>query len=381
MNMKILAASSPFRFKVKEEFDILSGNLAGICYMQGNLEDIYEQPLEKKLARAEMAKRNGHHSIFDHETITLYLENIPKLFAMLLNNEKFYTTSEKSARYTKLNVDGIEGELYNKWTKILKTEIENRYKDNPFFTDKRIEKLAQENARYFVSVYTPTSLAYTASYRQLNYIYNWLNKLQNSTEEIFQEIKPCALEFCKLLETHNLVDKVLCNDGKNRDFSLIVKKDRQEYFGDIYSTNYLGSFASFAQAQRHRSLSYELKTLPYKQFYVPKIIEKNDQLKKMWLEDMNKVAHLHPQGELVRIFERGTPEKFIEKIEERLCTGAQLEIMEQTKTTLKKYIENVQDYEIKQMLQKFDKGARCKSEYQCKSPCGFKEGIELTREI
>ena len=39
---------------------------------------------------------------------------------MILNNEKDYSTSEKSARYTKFeNLSGKEGELYTKWLDIL----------------------------------------------------------------------------------------------------------------------------------------------------------------------------------------------------------------------------------------------------------------------
>ena len=98
MEINILAATSPYRLNVKNEFNKLSGEFAGICYMSGTLQEIIAQPLEKKLARAQKAKENGHHSIFDHECITLYLKDVPKLFAMLLNNEKVYATSEKSAR-------------------------------------------------------------------------------------------------------------------------------------------------------------------------------------------------------------------------------------------------------------------------------------------
>ena len=45
------------------------------------------------------------------------------------------------------------------------------------------------------------------------------------------------------------------------------------------------------------------------------------------------------------------------------------------------YIEKTADGEIKSMLEKYNNGARCTSGYKCKNPCGFKEGIDLSREI
>lgn len=380
MEIKILATTSPKENNV-EKFDEFSGELAGICYMSSNLENIQNQPIEKKLNRSKLIKENGHHSVFDHEYITLYLEDVPKMFAMILNNEKVYTTSEKSARYTKMGLSGLENDLYVKWCEIFETLILNKYKNEVYFTEKRIQKLAQENARYFISVYTPTSLAYTVSFRQLNYIYSWFKKIDENSSEYLYNIKPTAKLFCEFLEKNNLVDEKLLSSLQERDFSLISKKERVEYFGDVYSTKYLGSFASFAQAQRHRSLNYEIKPLNEKKYYIPKLIENNENLKEMWLNDMIKVEELTPQGQLIQIYERGTPEDFILKVKERLCTCAQLEICQQTKQTLEKYINNTTDEEIKNLLEKFNHGARCTSGYKCNSKCQFKEGINLEREI
>ena len=57
------------------------------------------EPIEKTRKREGMIKASGHHSPFDHVNIMLELDQIPKIIAMYLNNEKMYTTSEKSARY------------------------------------------------------------------------------------------------------------------------------------------------------------------------------------------------------------------------------------------------------------------------------------------
>ena len=50
-----------------------------------------------------------------------------------------------------------------------------------FIKEKRIEtqvgKLAQENARYMISVFTPTTMEYTVSFRQLFLIIDYFEKL------------------------------------------------------------------------------------------------------------------------------------------------------------------------------------------------------------
>ncbi len=380
MKVSVIANTSCDEINDKELFTKLGGKLAGICYMPNNFEALENESEEKTLRRANVTKSSGHHSVFEHSYITLYLEDVPKLFAMLLNNERAYTTSEKSARYTKMSVSGVEKELYEKWFAVLQKEISKKYGDQPYFTEKRIAKLAQENARYFLSVFTPTSLAYTCSFRQLNYLHGWMKRLDEFASSLFKKLKPQAEQFCEYLESLNLIDEDLVKGGDNRFFSIENKKFRKEFFSDCYSTNYEGSFASFAQAQRHRTLIYELKQIEPPKYFVPKIIEKDEKLKNEWLEDMKKVESLTPQAQLVEIYERGTPENFLLKARERLCTAAQLEIMEQTKSTLQKYVDKTDDEEIKQDMQKHN-GARCTSGYKCSEPCRFKEGINLEREI
>lgn len=380
MNFKILASTGFDNEGLKDRFNVFSGELAGICYMQNDFDSIKNQPLDKKLNRANMIKENGHHSVFDHEYVTLYFEDVPKFFAMLLNNEKMYTTSEKSARYTKMTASETEMDLYGKWIDIFKALINKKYPDVPYLTDKRIEKLAQENARYFISVFTPTSFAYTVSFRQLNYLYHWLKEGKNQNEYM-EKIEPTINNFLEFLEKNGLIDEKISNFAQKRKFSLFSERQTQEYFGDVYSTAYSGSLASLAQAERHRTLSYSFSDYSEKCFYVPKIIEKSEKLKAMWLSDMKKVATQIPQGTLVEISEKGTLENFALKCGERLCTCAQLEIQEQTKTTLEKYIAHAASEEIKNTLLPLNRGARCLNGFACKSPCAFPEGVRLEREI
>lgn len=383
MNLRIIATTNTKDFANKDDFNKFSGKMAGICYNEEGFEKLENEPAKRTERRIQMTKGNGHHSVYEHEYVTMYLENIPKLFAILLNNEKTYVTSEKSGRYTKMQGEGLETELYDKWQKIFVEEITKKYGDVPYFSESRIDKLAKENARLFLSIYSPaTSMAYTTSYRQLNYIYGWMKNINEKSPKLLQKLKPYAEEFCQKLEENNLIDCDLQKDGKGRNFSLFTDKNREEYFGDVYCTTYEGSWVHFAQAQRHRTINYEVKPLGTPRFYVPKIIENNKALKEEWIADMNKVKDNHPQGELVHIIERGTPENFVLKTYERFCTCAQLEIMDQTSKTLDKYIKYTKCDDIKEYLQQYNKGARCTfKDFKCTQPCGFKEGINLSREI
>ena len=95
MEIKVIASTSTKgeKFENKEDFDVFSGKVAGICYMPSNFEALLSEPLEKTLRRANSTKQSGHHSVYDHEYISLYLDKVPKLFAMLLNNEKMFATT------------------------------------------------------------------------------------------------------------------------------------------------------------------------------------------------------------------------------------------------------------------------------------------------
>ncbi len=381
MKVEIVASTSRQLPNFREEFDELGGELAGICYMPHTFDDVRNQPLDRKLARAGLVKDGGHHSVFDHEYVTLYLEDVPKMFAMLLNNERAYNTSEKSGRYTKMTTVGMQADLYTKWSKILEKLIKDRYGNEQYFDNKRIRKLALENARLFLSVYTPTSLAYTVSFRQLNYLYAWLGKLQQDSSPLLSPLAKTADEFCKKLEDLDLIDPDLVAYGKARDFSIMAKRDMQEYFGDVYCTKYKGSFAQYAQAERHRSLTYQMAELPTPEFYIPPLVQEDDKLCEEWLTDMLQVHEFTPQGSMVQIYERGTPEAFVLKMRERLCTCAQLEICDQTQKTLQKYLENTDDPAIIEMLSPYSKGARCLAGFECRSKCAFRDGITMERKI
>lgn len=380
MKIEVIASTKVGHFLTKEEAVDFSGKSAGICYLPDTLETLFAESNEKTQKRANGNIKSGHHSVFGHPTYNLSLEGIPKILAMILNNEKIYNTSEKSARYTKMEPSKQEKELYEKWIDIYIKQISEKY---PKFEEKRIKKLAQENARYLISVFTPaTVMEYTVNFGQLNYIINWAkdyieeepeNNFSNKLKDVFKEF----LEKMPDLEVEGLDSKV-----KGRKFSFFAqRKNRKEEFGENYCTTYLASFAQVAQAQRHRTISYEINLLENPKYYIPPII-KGTELEKEWLKDISSLAEFFPQGMLVQVNERGTIENFVLKCTERLCGSAQLEIMEQTEIIMKKYLEAVKENpELYNYLLPYSKGARCTfPNWKCTLPCIF-GGKEAMKRI
>lgn len=343
MKIKVIGSSKAGYNLPIDDALIFGSKSAGICYMPDNFESILEEDIEKTKNRIKRTLKSGHHSVYDHPTYNFLFVDIPKILAMVLNNEGFYTTSEKSARYTKMNLGGLEKSLYDKWIGILVDKIQGAY---PQISSNHVKKLAQENARYMISVFTPTTMEYTVSLRQMSYILSMMKKFNNEEDTRFNSmLKECMEKFIGQMKEFDI--PYLNANIKNRNLSLFdTRGNRQNEFGENYSVNYLGSFAQLAQAQRHRTLDYRMKVIEDNpEFYVPPIIraENNngdEELENIWLKDIKSVTEVFPQGMLVKINERGTYENFILKAKERLCGCAQLEVAEQTKDILIAYILN-----------------------------------------
>ena len=374
----------------------LSGKIAGVCYDKEGFNHLVNEPIEKTNRRIVMTLNNGHHSVYDHINISFNLQNVPKMLAMVLNNEHQYTTSEKSARYTPVQVSGEsiitdkEVELYNKWMEIFKDKIKEQY--GYIYNDAKIQKLAQENARYMVTVFMPTQMVYTTSLRQINYLASWMiNYCENADlEDDYQRKLSIAMnEFLSELKRLHILEKGLLQNEKHRSFSLFGEgldpqtlTGEDDIFEEVYNTTYKGTYAQLAQAHRHRTLDYKMERLENKEYYIPPIIRDDMELVREWLEDIKSVGDVTPQGEMVWINEKGKYEDFILKCKERLCSAAQLEIMEQTRDTLKKYEQETNCLKIKDDIRKYTKGARCTfKDFECSQDCKFKEGKTMTRRI
>ncbi len=384
------------------------GYFAGVCYNKEGYQDVLLEPEEKTRRRVTDNFDNRHHSVHGHVHITMNIENIPKILAMVLNNENEYNTSEKSARYTPIeknecikNGDSIitieEVELYEKWFHYFQNIITQKYGKvlKPF----KIKTLAQENARYMVSIFMPTKMIYTTSFRQINYIASWMDDyiLHADKHDPFElKLSVYMEQFINQLIENNIIDERLLVNDKHRKLSLFGEgvKDIKQYFGDVYATKYVGSMAQLAQAQRHRTLDYQMQFFKiYKNvmsieeehsYFVPPIIQDDPSLVAEWLEDIRSVSDVRPQGELVFISEFGKYDDFILKCKERLCSAAQLEIMMQTRDTLLQYQEALvqSHHRLANDISKYTKGARCTFPgFECTSDCKFQEGKILKRKI
>jgi hypothetical protein len=378
----------------KDQSIVFSGMQAGICYMGESYFDSAVTDELKAVKRCIGTLGNTHHSISDHVKVTILFEQISKLLAMILNSLQDYCTSEKSGRWTVMTGSSdIEQELYSKWMMILADKITRAC---PEINDKAAIKLGQENARYFLSVFThSTTMSYTTSIRQWNYIMDWCKDYLDThvtaspdspsfhyEMELYGEISGLNTMLRSIEDLY--IDEL--RDPNERHFSFLTRQTNdlmayttKEELGDMYKVIYYGSFVSLAQAQRHRTLKYFLQfdgvTMD---FYIPSIIRDDQSLKNEWLHDMYQVKHLIPQGTLVKIVECGYIGDFFLKCKERLCGRAQLEIMQQTCDTLKKlYGSGEYTFQVKQELLKYinlvgddhNIATKCILRHGCKEPC------------
>lgn len=395
MKKKVLGSTKIGYELPVEEAIYFSGLEAGMCYMPDDVETLISEPREKTEKRANGTMLSGHHSVFGHPKYNFAFEGIPKILAMVLNNEKVYDTSEKSARYTKMQPSKEEEKLYEKWIDIYEKEIGKVYPkiNTDGKTEEEIEKLnkkretaitkkAQENARYLISVFTPaTNMGHTIDLRQFSYILHCMEEYCESEEdtEFNKLLKPVFKEFISMCSEYKI--EGINAKNKERKLSLFAKRSREEEWGENYSVNYLASFAELAQAQRHRTISYEITLLDKPQYYIPPII-RGKELENEWLEDISSLRDRFPQGMLVKVNERGTIENFVLKCKERLCGEAQLEIAMQTKEIMDKYMENTKDIkpQIYNYLLPYSKGARCTfPNFKCAKPCIFGARNALNR--
>lgn len=374
------ASSNVGYFLKKDDAIEFCGKCGKVCYERTTIDDIFAEKIEKSRDRAFKCIASGHHSILDHAFYSLSLEGIPKILAMILNNEKYYATSEKSARYTKMAASDEEKELYLKWIEIYTDLI---LKENPEFDPGFAEKLAQENARYLISVFTPaTDMVYTTSLRQWNYIMYWAQEyIDNAPNDEFSYRVKNALEDFLYAMPDIKVDG-LNTEAKGRAFSLFGKRIRREYFTEGYSVNYTSTFSALAQAHRHKPIKYEFTFMDKPEFYVPPII-KGTELEEEWLKDISSLAKFYPQGMLVNVNERGGYEDFIQKCTERFCGCAQLEIMQRTINTMERYLDAVKfsEQDIYNDLRAYYK-PKCQQPHgKCATPCVHGPKNAFTRNI
>lgn len=380
------------------DMETFSGKNAGICYgSHGYFGTAVTDP-EKALKRFETVGATGHHSVADHANVTILFEGIPKIVAMILNSNRVYATSEKSGRYTEMEgSSGIEKELYNKWVHIFTKEITDL---DMGMDTKHINKLAMENARYLLSVFTPTTMSHTKNIKDWNYLIDWCEKYcevliqdgkYNSKfdRELYGDIHRLGEALKELLYVGEL------RDTKDRHLNFlalqtndIFRDIEEEVFREQYTAVYKASFVHLAQAQRHRTIDYRMVFDGIAtEFFVPYVI-KGTTLEEEWLNDISKVSNYTvPQGTLVKVIEQGTIDNFFLKCKERLCGRAQLEIATQTEYTLIKMEQHGKFTEpVRKELERYIKDGKVNTKCRiikggCKEPCIFGPAGALNRLV
>lgn len=411
--------------KLREDLSVISGKAAAICYQEKEYDFISMTDRQSALNRSKRNAESGHYSVYEHGHITFSI-GTNKMMAIILNSLELYSTSEKSARYTTMTGGTeLEQELYDKWRRIFNDLIAPYYKD--LYTESQIDKLAKENARYMLSVFTNTKMVYTVPFNRAILMCGWLDELsKNISLAIQKEFHPISVhkEFyenialsCQglaglirdaigITETDNILfdhkkigielfsvltplyklggiidkDRYLSN-GYDKDFT-----DKQQFYGDVYISKYKASFAEFAQAERHRTLTYHISIPDKLEPYVPNII-RNSRYEIEWRTDFNRLLEqgIVPQCTLIDITEEGRFENFYLKCKERLCSRAQLEIMTTTRDQVvqfAKYSANLSPDNKMMLDNMIKKGAnyskpetiivesRCRfRDYICKEPC------------
>ena len=386
----------------KDEVMDFCGKAFGMCYLEDDLETIELEAPEESAKRSRGCIKSQHHSGFDHAKHTFYITGISKMLAMILNNQGKYATSEKSGRYTVLDIDDPEeNRLRAKWQEIFYGILNERYHDEfykfyekPKFTPEQIEakvklaltKKAQENSRLVTTVFTKTKMVYSMDIRQLSYLkYEMQHFIETEPDTPFYvRLKEEMKEFIAVTEEYGLLDRGL--SPENKGFTLpFFHEVREEEFGLNYSVNNAMSIATFAQNQRHRTVhcTVEWPEEGKEEYFIPDFIKNDPALVEEWITDLkNKTGNGdYPQALLVYVNERGRYEDFITKAYERMCGSAQYEIMKVTVEQYEKYKANVTSKEAGEALAKLTPCVRCMFGFKCTAPCQFGPKNALTREF
>ena len=387
MKVKVIASTHPNYKASKEAFDIFGGHAAGVCYMQSDFKTLRSEDKEKTLKRVKLCKDGGHHSVFDHTSVTLYLDKIPRVIEMLLDNERYMVSSVKSGRYTLHPLPAKEQVLYDKWYARFKQLIRDEYaaKFPKFFTESRIDKLALENARYVTGMFTLVSMVHTTSYRQLNYVYGFIRDFlaKDSDNKMIKKLKPYLVKFLAQLDKTGYIDEALVNNGKGRVLSVFNEYKPSEYFGDVYCARYECSIAVFMHLNRHRTLKHHIGAPVVTGFYVPELIRDDKELHAEWLCDLRSVKANWPQAMMVEVSEMGNLDDFILKVIERKCSVVMLETTRVVNDLLIRYhrVLDATQHARAADLGRFLQGSKCLAGVKCAMPCAFTDGVKETRKV
>ncbi len=412
---RFLAADG--KVDLKKAF-MYAGTKAAWCYKPSNaIPETIRAMSDEDLVRMGIDTFvNDHGTPSEHYEVSVEFTGIPKLMCMILNNEHQYTSDERSLRYTKVKpseyISDLEVDLYDKWYRIFTEVLWGKYSD--FFLNsakgdevnarKAAGKIAQENARGFVSVLTPTSIAYTAPWYQWQKLYRMLEYMvAHPTCELEKLAVPYAKELmqglvdCRvvvstkdaiqlyppLLEQVKDNREILYRNNKHIKLSLFAVDnpfsgiDKPNKFETAINYNTRLSFASAAHLFRHRTSDGEIREPEEFSFVTPEFI-KGTPYEVEYAQDMVRVRLLYPVGQMMDVNIVSSIRKIIHFMgKERACERAQWETadfyMNEFVPAIIKGLEGKPEYDKERdMLTKlYLYRCRCGApDYDCPNPCG-----------
>ena len=371
---------------------------------------------------------SDHTTPSEHQFLNIEITGIPKIMCMILNNEKQYTADERSLRYTEVEANEYiterEKHLYDKWLVKLENIIWHKYKDfymhinkeNELRAKRAVHKIAQENARYMVSVFMPTSITYSVPWIQINKIISYMERIiDNPSNRLETLLVPYLKEFIdecidkniaitkasildvtdqnlevkdKIFKSHPDIknysrnNDLIYRNNKNVDLSLFANRNQftainsPNEYGHTISYNNYETFACLAQEHRHRTLSCEMLLPEDFTGYILPLIESDTSLITEWINDLHSLRYIYPQGQLVKVNRIAPLKSIIQFVaQERACDMAQLEISRvYTKDIIPDIYRNLLKQDDKQLikvLKPYVGKLRCQyPNYHCPTPCG-----------
>lgn len=400
-----------------------AGVKAAVCFKDGDITpDMIraQESDERLLERGLNTVLSDHTSPSEQPTVMLEIVGIPKILCMVLNNEHQYTADERSLRYTLVKeseyISEQEVTLYNKWLEKFINILSKEYysfflQHNKGTTDEitikransAIKKIAQENARYMVSMFVPTTLTYSVPFAQINKLCVYMNDIVQDPHNEFEcLLVPYFKEFIQKLkdldviltehDAHILCPKLNVPDTdnflykNNKHIALSIFAERNKFsgiklaneFGVSFSYNMDISAASLAQFHRHRTVNFEMlaPTTEENLFYIPKLLDGKDDLIHEWLVDINSVNKYYPSGKLLHVNANGPLKHLVNYVgKERACDRAFLETEDMfTNQMLPEIYEGLLSsgkQELAEELKPYVLKLRCMyPDYNCPSRCG-----------
>ncbi len=397
---------------------IYSGIKAAWCFKPGDAtpESIRSMDKDALLRMGLETFINDHGTPDEHYQVSIEITGIPKLLCMILNDEHQYTTCERSLRYTKVKeseyITPLEVKLYNKWYNINLEIFKTKYYDWFLKVNKNdvtealkdMGKKSQENARNFVSVLTPTSIAYSAPWYQWQKIAVFLLDMANYPNTNLEKMiapyahdfvkqlidlkivvltKDAALLYPELKPKMNLNKEIFYSNNKGIKLSMFADNnpfsgiDKPNEFNAAINYNSQMSISACAQGHRHRTGYWEFKEMDEYVYIIPEFI-KGTQYESEYIKDMLEVKGLFPQGQMIRFNLISSLKNIILYMgQERACERAQQEIENWYVNTLLpdivKGLEKRPEYQKEYVLLKTGYLNRCRCaypNYNCPNPCG-----------